>query len=505
MGRLGLLFRISGGLVALMLSIVLLLDLVGLLPQAGDQQIAERTRLAELVATQISASPSLANLNAMRGLLQAARRNDPKLLSGGLRGPNGRLLVSTPEHRELWQPADAEQSTPDHVQVPIFQRGELWATLELRFEEIGTGGPLAALLTSPLARLLAALGVTCFVAFALYMMRTLRHLDPSSVIPARVQAALDVMAEGVLILDMQEEIVLSNAAFAARIGRGERSLLGVKPASLDWRLKDSEERPLEFPWTQAIRSAGAVRGTALRLLGEEGRVATLVVNSSPVLDGWGRAKGAIVTLDDVTELEYKSNQLQRALTELEKSRDEVRLQNDELQILATTDPLTGVANRRSFYEAAAAAVRAARAARAPLCFVMCDIDHFKRINDEFGHATGDEVIARVAEVLRSMAGSSRAVCRYGGEEFCVLLEGDVALRARDFAEALRRQIEGPGFARVPVTASFGVANLVSGAETAAELVGQADEALYAAKRTGRNRVVVCGSPEFEAAAAAVRV
>ena len=386
----------------------------------------------------------------------------------------------------------------------MFQRGKLWATLELRFETIAAVGPLTALLTSPLARLLGALGASCFVAFALYMRRMLRHLDPSAVIPTRVQAALDVMAEGVLILDKHEEVVLANLAFATRIGRSDQSLLGMKPAAPDWRLKDSEDRPVEFPWTQAIRGGLAVRGVALRLIGEEGRFATLVVNSSPVLDGWGRVKGAIVTLDDVTELERNSNELQRALVELEKSRDEVRLQNEELQVLATTDPLSGVANRRSFYETADTAVRAAHAARTPLCFVMCDIDHFKRINDDHGHSTGDEVITRLAEVLRSTTGSTRAVCRYGGEEFCALLEDYTAERALSFAEMVRRHIAGPGFARVPVTVSFGVASIGSGTETAAQLIGRADEALYVAKKTGRDKVVLHGGPEFEAAAEAVR-
>jgi diguanylate cyclase (GGDEF)-like protein/PAS domain S-box-containing protein len=503
MARVGLLFRISAGLVALTLSIVLALDFLGLLQQAGDQRIDDRARLAELVATQISASPSVGNLNAMRGVLQAARRNDPTLLSAGLRGANGRLLTSTPDHRELWQPSEPEQSTPDHMRVPIFQRGELWATLELRFEAIG-GHPLTALLTSPLARLLAALGAVCFVSFALYMMRTLRHLDPSSVIPAHVQDSMDTMTEGVLILDKQEEVVLANAAFATWIGHSTKSALGVKPAALNWRLKDSEDRPLDFPWTQAIRGGVPVRGAALRLTGAEGRVATLAVNSSPFLDGWGRVKGAIVTLDDVTELERNKSELERAYVELEKSRDELRLQKEELEVLAKTDPLTGVANRRSFYETADAAVRAARAAQSPLCFVMCDIDHFKRINDEHGHSTGDEVIERLADALRTSIGSAQLVCRYGGEEFCALLDGYTAERARNFAEMVRRRIGGPGFARVPVTVSFGVAPFGSGTETAAQLIAQADEALYVAKRTGRNKVVLHGSPEFQVGAHEVR-
>ena len=213
-----------------------------------------------------------------------------------------------------------------------------------------------------------------------------------------------------------------------------------------------------------------------------------MVNSSPVLDGWGRSKGAIVTFDDVTELEKKSTALEEALAMLEKSQDEIRLRNEELQVLAKRDPLTGVANRRAFFEWLEREFTVARREGQTLCCLMVDIDHFKRVNDTHGHSAGDEVIRRIAEALTAEVRSGDSVCRYGGEEFCVVLPGAPIEAAAAVAERLRRRIESPGFARVPVTASFGVSSSRFGATKPTELISQADDALYASKEAGRNRV-----------------
>jgi diguanylate cyclase (GGDEF)-like protein/PAS domain S-box-containing protein len=320
------------------------------------------------------------------------------------------------------------------------------------------------------------------------MRRTLRHLDPSAVIPTRVQAALDVMSEGVLLLDPKERIVLANAAFAARLGRKTSSLLGVKASTLGWRAPGSETSLPELPWWESIRESRTTTGTQLCFEREPGDKRVFAVNGSPVLDGWGRPKGAIVTFDDVTELQQKTTALEQAMNELEKSRDEVRLQNQELETLAKRDPLTGVANRRAFMEWFETQFARARIEGMALSCVMVDIDHFKRINDTHGHATGDEVIRRLAELLSSAVRDSDAVCRYGGEEFCIALPGaqsDVAARV---AGRLCQKARSPGFARVPFTVSFGVAALASGALTLAELLEQADRALYASKEAGRDKV-----------------
>ena len=396
-------------------------------------------------------------------------------------------MVATGDHRELWNPEDATRSSATHVRLPLFERGREWGTVELRFEGRSTS-VLMALWERPLLRLVLAVAVLGFGLYVLYMRRTLRHLDPSAVIPSRVQNALDVMTEGVLLLDEQERIVLANSAFAERLGRTPASLLGVKASTLDWKSPDLQGSLPQHPWLEAIRDARTSKGTPLRIETEPGASISFGVNASPVLDGWERPKGAIVTFDDVTELEAKTAALETANIEIEKSRDEIHLYAQELEVLAKRDPLTGVANRRAFMEWAEKQLAAALAQGSRFCCLMSDIDHFKRINDTHGHPMGDDVIRRVAELLASEVRGSDSVCRYGGEEFCIAFPGaaiEVAIRV---AERLRKKIGAPGFARVPVTMSFGVTSSASGATTLSELLEQADKALYVSMEGGRDRV-----------------
>ena len=160
----------------------------------------------------------------------------------------------------------------------------------------------------------------------------------------------------------------------------------------------------------------------------------------------------------------------------------------DLRAETNTDPLSGLLNRRGFERAATAAL--ARQG-VPAALVIADLDHFKAVNDRFGHAIGDKVIVAFAEHLRSAAPASAIMGRLGGEEFVVLLTASDLSAARLFAEGVRLSFSNAALGgvsdRVKVTASFGVASL-SGTESLSELLGRADSALYNAKKAGRDRV-----------------
>ena len=488
MGSFGPIFRISLGLVLLTSTILIGLDLLGWIPAVEDQNTEVRLRIAEAVAAQATAGVEKGDLRSVQAVLRISVERNEDLLSAGVRSPAGRLLVAVAQHRDLWEPPENDRSTATHMRVPLYRGGAEWATVELRFGEVDDGHPLTAFMNHPLLRILIVVGVLGFVSYGLYMRRTLRYLDPSAVIPTRVQATLDVMTEGVVVIDPRDDIVMANAAFAARFGLDPTDLMGRKASTLGWRDREGEEVAGELPWIASMRESAPFVGNTLTLHRSAKERIVLTVNGAPVLDGWGRPTGAIVTFDDVTELEQNRAELQQALDELEKSRDEIRLQNEELQQLARKDPLTGAANRRSFMEESEPLFRSSRAEHTEFACMMADIDHFKRVNDDHGHQTGDEVIRRVADGLMNQIGGRGLVCRYGGEEFCVVIAGATPEEAEALGERVRRQIESPGFASVPVTISIGLASIRDRADDLTGLIDLADRALYASKENGRNRV-----------------
>jgi diguanylate cyclase (GGDEF)-like protein len=189
-------------------------------------------------------------------------------------------------------------------------------------------------------------------------------------------------------------------------------------------------------------------------------------------------------------------QLEQLVADNEQLTDKLRQANDELSKLAATDPLTGLSNRRSFVEALRRDVSRAQRTSEPLCVLILDVDHFKSINDTHGHGFGDFVLQRISDVLRSTLRTGDLPARWGGEEFVALLPASPADVGQIVAERVRAALEGTPIAAhgktVRVTASFGVAAFEKddSPDPGRALIDRADAALYEAKRTGRNKVVV---------------
>jgi len=172
--------------------------------------------------------------------------------------------------------------------------------------------------------------------------------------------------------------------------------------------------------------------------------------------------------------------------------DQLRRSNALLQVLSDQDALTKVGNRRKFDEALAEALSQSAADAAPVSLLLVDLDHFKLVNDTFGHQTGDLCLSVVADILRHVVTVNGAtIARYGGEEFGIVLAGD-ASAAMSIAEAARLSVEtaqireGGDGADIHLTVSIGCATAIR--TDAAQLIASADAALYRAKNEGRNRV-----------------
>ena len=198
--------------------------------------------------------------------------------------------------------------------------------------------------------------------------------------------------------------------------------------------------------------------------------------------------GAIASGQLYAELKQVTSQLELKTRALEEANAHLGSAIETLHRISTQDGLTGVSNRRHFDDTLALEWRRAVRNGMPLSLLMLDIDFFKAFNDEQGHQAGDDVLRGVARVLRdSVQRAADLVARYGGEEFVVLLPETDAVHAQDIAESLRGCVEKLG----TVTASIGVATQVpSRDESSHDLVRKADDALYQAKRLGRNRVVI---------------
>ncbi|MEE9210072.1 MAG: PleD family two-component system response regulator [Kiloniellales bacterium] len=220
------------------------------------------------------------------------------------------------------------------------------------------------------------------------------------------------------------------------------------------------------------------------------------------------AKGLELGVTDYLIRPIDHNELlARTRTQIRRRRyhDKLREMLDKSVSLAYTDALTGVYNRRYMNAHLDRKIMEISDTQKPLSVVIFDIDHFKQVNDNYGHAGGDEVLRTLAERVGSSIRDFDLLARYGGEEFVVIMPSTPADVAAMVAERLRQRLEAQAFEvsghdqPLPITASLGVATTTDPMETADNLLARADAALYAAKRGGRNRV--CSADAHEGAGA----
>lgn len=284
--------------------------------------------------------------------------------------------------------------------------------------------------------------------------------------PIARSSLFESMRDGVLVMDPSDRLIDYNRAAAAMIQGLDSSSIGHTLARLflpggaeavAYVMEPApfgrEERELE--WRK----------------GDE--TCYYEIRSSPVRKRDGQVAGRMIMLIDVTER---------------------KLLQDKLQLLATTDSLTGICNRLHFMERAAAELGAAGSGS--LSLALFDVDHFKNINDCFGHVCGDSALRHITEVCRRHLRPADVFGRYGGEEFVLCLPEMDLLQAAGLAEEIRHAIETEALllpqGRIDITVSFGVVEAAPG-YSLEELLKEADHALYASKHSGRNAVHLAGT------------
>lgn len=263
------------------------------------------------------------------------------------------------------------------------------------------------------------------------------------------------------------------------------------------------------PWDEIRRRIG--RNDKLLILQKPFNSVEVLQLASTLCRKWSLARQVDKQLSELSQLvDERTAELQRTndrltymnqclvqtVADLDAAQAEISLKNTELEQLASRDSLTGCLNRRAVYANLERAFTESRDQGAELCCVMVDIDHFKSVNDQFGHMVGDHAIQAVAACLCSAVRLTDVVGRYGGEEFCLVFSRTTLAEAAEMAERIRIRIEKEAGGRVrtsfklAMTVSCGISSTKLGANTPLELVDQADKALYAAKESGRNCVMV---------------
>lgn len=295
-------------------------------------------------------------------------------------------------------------------------------------------------------------------------------------------------APGTLDLASMEPARHGGAALYPKAGGGA-VLTGYAPlAKGNWavvaqRTLDQVLSPLRELLGDALRAA--IPAIALTLLLVCGLAYAIASPLSRLTRAMTAGKSAGVDLDRLNAWYAEADTLRDAVQlTLDQHQDEVGRLNTQ----ALTDPMTGLLNRRAMTEV----LGAYTADGTPVAVIAMDLDHFKRINDSFGHMTGDKVLVALAEVIRACLRDQDRAFRVGGEEFIALLPTGSAAKASEVAERLRaavaRRLMPDSVGRV--TVSIGVALWPQDGESAAEVIRRADEALYESKQTGRNRVTL---------------
>ncbi|MGD8562410.1 MAG: diguanylate cyclase [Desulfarculaceae bacterium] len=304
-----------------------------------------------------------------------------------------------------------------------------------------------------------------------------------------VEATLQGLPAPVMVIDRRHKVVHWNRAMEIITGVKAKDRVGT---SLQWNPFHKNQRPvladlvLDMDW-RAIDKLYGASGLKKSILVEGG-----VEFEAFLKDLGGKSRHLRFLAAPITD---ENNQVVRAVETLIDLTD-IKALEEELRRLSVTDDLTGLYNQRFFYATLAREVETSRRYNQPLALLLMDLDEFKKYNDSFGHLEGDRVLSACAKTVQQKVRSTDLPCRYGGEEFVVLLPHSDLDEAEAVAERIRDGIErlqffpalpGKGPTKAKVTTSVGVALLQAGVSKE-DLVRRADQAMYEAKKEGRNRV-----------------
>ncbi len=308
-------FLLATGLSSIVICALLLADMAGLVPDRVQAQREGRIALAESVGLTSALLTARGDSEGLARYLSNVASRNPQITAVRVRSIDGSFSVQAGKA----DAGDADgaaslstASTDTRFVIPVSGADGVWGAAELRFVPLSKLAEWAPWLPA-VAPMTIFLALFCTGVFYLYLRRMLRHLDPSNAIPARVRTAFDTLAEGVLVLDPQGDIVLANKAFARMVGQDADGLIGSSAAALPWTQRSEVAATgIGLPWVAALGDGQLRLGDVLMLLDGSGERRTFMINSSPIPGAGDKPAGVLVSLDDVTELEHKELELRLA-------------------------------------------------------------------------------------------------------------------------------------------------------------------------------------------------
>jgi diguanylate cyclase (GGDEF)-like protein/PAS domain S-box-containing protein len=324
-----------------------------------------------------------------------------------------------------------------------------------------------------------AFGISGIVyAYAIYRHRFM------DLVPFARSLLIEKMGDGILVLDLQGRIVDINPAM--------KNFLDADPATFIGRnISDTLQL-----WNERTGHllTGLETRTELRLPHKPSRYLDLRV--TPLYDDDQNLSGRLIVFRDVTDRKEVEKDLRHAMDRMQTQLIEIGLLQSQLREQAIRDALTNLFNRRYLEETLERELARASRELYPLCIVMMDIDHFKNVNDTYGHEAGDLVLKTLADTVTTRSRQGDFVCRYGGEEFVLVMPNIGIEVARERVNSLHRSIASQyipfGHFNLNITMSMGIALYPKHGDTKELLLRAADRALYTAKNSGRNRVIIFG-------------
>jgi len=304
--------RIAVGLVSLLFCVFVAAMTLSLVPDPRPAAMAGRLALCETLAVNSAVLVERSDYQPMHAILSVVVQRNRDVLSAGIRRADGELLVEVDEHEANWTPLPDNRSTDSQIYVPIRSAAgdQQWGGIEVRFVPLVQAGWLGYV-DSPKVKLIAFVLAASMIAFYLYLGKMLRHLNPMKAVPNRVRSALDTLAEGLLVIDKDERIVLANHAFATIAGSSPDDLTGRRASELPWLSEDGVPAKTH-PWAETLEQRTPQTGVTMRLAISPTNERVFNVNCAPVLGSGKDHLGVLISCEDVTEFERQKVELAKS-------------------------------------------------------------------------------------------------------------------------------------------------------------------------------------------------